>query len=286
MNPTTSILSLPEDCVSTILSHTSPQDVCRFSLVSTTFVSVSNSNLVWKTFLPSDYQDIVSRAVNQFSLKFISSYKQLFRFLCRPLLIDNGNKSFMLEKYSGKKSYMLSARELSIAWSIDPMFWSWKSAPESESRFQEVTEMRTVNWLEIEGKIRTQILTPNTLYAAYLIMKISHRAYGLDYAPSEVSIVIGNKVKRGKAYLCYKDENKRNMETLFYGNRRNRVVQEQEDGQNIQVPCKREDGWMEIEIGEFFSSECDEEIEMSVMEVGHQLKGGLVLEGIEVRPKT
>jgi hypothetical protein len=76
------------------------------------------------------------------------------------------------------------------------------------------------------------------------------------------------------------------METLFYGNRRNRVVQEQEDGQNIQVPCKREDGWMEIEIGEFFSSECDEEIEMSVMEVGHQLKGGLVLEGIEVRPKT
>jgi hypothetical protein len=92
MNPTTSILSLPEDCVSTILSHTSPQDVCRFSLVSTTFVSVSNSNLVWKTFLPSDYQDIVSRAVNQFSLKFISSYKQLFRFLCRPLLIDGGNK--------------------------------------------------------------------------------------------------------------------------------------------------------------------------------------------------
>jgi hypothetical protein len=59
--------------------------------------------------------------------------------------------------------------------------------------------MRTVNWLEIEGKIRTQILTPNTLYAAYLIMKISHRAYGLDYAPSEVSIVIRNKVKRGKA---------------------------------------------------------------------------------------
>jgi hypothetical protein len=108
----------------------------------------------------------------------------------------------------------------------------------------------------------------------------------LDTSASEVSIVIGNKVKRGKAYLCYKDENKRNMETLFYGNRRNRVVQEQEDGQNIQVPSKRDDGWMEIEIGEFFSSECDEEIEMSVMEVGHQLKGGLVLEGIEVRPKT
>lgn len=283
MNSTTSIVSLPEDCVSAILSHTSPQDACRFSLVSNTFVSVANSDLVWKTFLPSDYEDIVSRAVNQFSFKFISSYKQLFRSFCRPLLLDGGNKSFKLEKFSGKKCYMLSARELSIAWSIDPMFWSWKSSP--ESRFPEVAELRTVNWLEIEGKIRTRMLTPNTLYAAYLVMKASHRAYGLDSTPSEVSIVIGNKVNRGKAYLCNKDENKRNMETLFYGNRRNRVIQEREDGGYIQVPSKREDGWMEIEIGEFFSGEGDEEIKMSLMEIGHQLKGGLVLEGIEVRPK-
>lgn len=148
-----------------------------------------------------------------------------------------------------------------------------------------MAELRTVNWLEIEGRIRTKILTPNTSYAAYLVMKSSHRAYGLDSTPSEVSIGIGNKVNRAKAYLCIKDENKRNMETLFYGNRRNRVIQEQEDGGNIQVPSKREDGWMEIEIGEFFSGEGDEEIKMSLMEIGHQLKGGLVLEGIEVRPK-
>ncbi|KAI5424492.1 hypothetical protein KIW84_030610, partial [Lathyrus oleraceus] len=107
----------------------------------------------------------------------------------------------------------------------------------------------------------------------------------LDSAPSEVSITKGKIVKRGRAYLCNKDENKCNMETLFYGNRRNRMVQEQEDGENVGVPCEREDGWMEIEIGEFFSGEDDEEIQMSVAEVGHQLKGGLVLEGIEVRPK-
>lgn len=152
-------------------------------------------------------------------------------------------------------------------------------------RFSLVAELRTVNWLEIEGKMRTSALTPNTSYGAYLVMKVSHRAYGLDSAPSEVSITKGKIIKRGKAYLCNKDENKCNMETLFYGNRRNRMVQEQEDGENVGVPCKREDGWMEIEIGEFFSGEDDEEIQMSVAEVGHQLKGGLVLEGIEVRPK-
>ncbi|KAL5060936.1 hypothetical protein RYX36_032540 [Vicia faba] len=283
MNSTTSILSLPEDCVSAILSRTSPQDACRFSMVSKTFVSVANSDLVWNNFLPSDYDNILSRAVNQFTLKFISSCKQLYRFLSRPVLLDGGNKSFKLEKCSAKKCYMLSAAELSIAWSIDPMFWTWKPIP--ESRFSMVAEVRTVNWLEIEGKIKANILTPNTSYGAYLVMKVSHRAYGLDSAPSQVSVTKGKIVKRGKAYLCDKDENKCNMETLFYGNRRNRMVQEQEVGEKVQVPSTREDGWMEIEIGEFLSGEGDEEIQMSVAEVGHQLKGGLVVEGIEVRPK-
>lgn len=156
-------------------------------------------------------------------------------------------------------------------------------------RFREVAELRTVDWLEIEGKIRTRNLTPNTSYAAYLVMNASHRAYGLDAAPSEVSIVVGEKVvQRGRAYLGHKDENKRKMEALFYGNRRNRVVQDQEDhGEGvIPLPSKREeDGWMEIELGEFFSGEGDEEIKMSLTEVSYQLKGGLVLEGIEVRPK-
>ncbi|XP_004494571.1 F-box protein VBF-like [Cicer arietinum] len=283
MNSTTSIFSLPEDCIYAILSHTSPQDACRFSLVSNTFVSVANSNLVWKTFLPSDYEDIVSRVLNPFTFKFISSYKQLFRTLSRPLLLDGGNKSFRLEKCWGKKCYLLSARELSIAWSIDPMFWIWKPIP--ESRFAEVAELKTVNWLEIEGTIRSQNLTANTLYAAYLVMKVSDGAYGLDSGPSDVTIEMGNKVKRGKAYLCNKDENKCNMETLFYGNRRNRVVQAQEDRGNIHVPAKRLDGWMEIEIGEFFSGESDEEIKMTLTELGYQLKGGLIVEGIEVRPK-
>ncbi|XP_058727021.1 F-box protein PP2-B13-like [Vicia villosa] len=153
-------------------------------------------------------------------------------------------------------------------------------------RFSVVAELRTMNWLEIQGRIRTNILTPNKLYGAYLVMKVSHRAYGLDSDPSEISIRKGKKVKRGKAYLCTKDENKSNLETLFYGNRRNRMVQGQEDGENVGVPCKREDGWMEIEISEFLSGEGDEEeIETSVAEVGHQLKGGLIPEGIEVRPK-
>ncbi|KAE9598152.1 hypothetical protein Lal_00003917 [Lupinus albus] len=277
------IESLPEDCVSAILSYASPQEACIFSLVTTTLHLVADSDLVWKSFLPSDYEDILSRVVNPLTLKF-SSYKNLFYALCNPLLLDGGKRIFKLEKCSGKKCYILSARELSIAWSSDPMFWSWRSTP--KSRFPEVAELRNVCWLEIEGKIRTQILTPNTLYGAYLIMNVSHRAYGLDFAPSEISIVIGNKVEKRKTYLYHKEENKLKIETSFNRNRREtlRMVQE-EDNEEIPYPLKREDGWMEIELGEFFSGEGNEEVKMTLREVGYRLKGGLVLEGIEIRPK-
>ncbi|KAI7996939.1 F-box protein PP2-B15 [Camellia lanceoleosa] len=100
--------------------------------------------------------------------------------------------SFALEKSTGLKSYILSARELSIALGYQPMYWSWKFM--YGSRLSEVAELRTIWWLEIHGKIGTQTLSPNTTYGAYLIMKISHRAYGLDPMPSEVYISVGDCV--------------------------------------------------------------------------------------------
>ncbi|KAF5960280.1 hypothetical protein HYC85_001489 [Camellia sinensis] len=80
---------LPEDCVSTILSNTSPLDACRSLSVSSSFHSAANSDIVWERFLPSDYEDIVSRSVTP--LKF-SSKKRIFVCLCDPILIDGGNK--------------------------------------------------------------------------------------------------------------------------------------------------------------------------------------------------
>ncbi|KAJ1383462.1 Phloem protein 2-like [Sesbania bispinosa] len=273
--------SLPEECVSKILSYTSPLEACRFSMVSSTLSSAADSDMLWRTFLPSDYHDILSRTTLTLNS---SSYKHLFYTLCHPLLLDGGKMSFKLDKSSGKKSYILSAKELSITWSNDPLYWSWKPMP--ESRFREVAELRTVSWLEIEGKIGTRILTPNTSYGAYLIMKVSHRGYGLDSVPCEVSVAVENRVvQSGRVYLCRKDEtNKHKKETMLHRNRRemlrNTLIQDQE----IAVPSKREDGWMEIKVGEFFSGEADSEVKMSVMEVGYQLKGGLIVEGIEVRP--
>ncbi|KAI8004040.1 F-box protein PP2-B15 [Camellia lanceoleosa] len=80
---------LLEDCVSTILSNTSPLDACRSLSVSSSFRSAANSDIVWERLLPFDYEDIVSRSVTP--LKF-SSKKEIFVCLCDPILTDGGNK--------------------------------------------------------------------------------------------------------------------------------------------------------------------------------------------------
>ncbi|KAM3704727.1 hypothetical protein ACB098_03G027300 [Castanea mollissima] len=276
---------LPGDYVSKILSFTSPTDAYKSSMVSSMFHSAAESDVVWEMFLPTDYKDVVSRLITPLTF---TTKKELFVCLCNPVLIDGGRKSFKLEKSSGKISYMLSARELSMTWGNDPMQWSSKSVPQSSSHVPMINTtyiMPNLYIIEyIDGMnffVSLDLLI--VLYGqtkkerskcAYLIMKVSNRAYGLDSIPSEVSIEVGNKVCYGMAYLRHEDGMQQQMEYMFYRNR-------------IEVLRKRGgDGWLEIELGEFFSGEANEEVKMSLMEVkGYQLKGGLVIEGIEVRPK-
>ncbi|XP_022156423.1 F-box protein VBF-like [Momordica charantia] len=290
-----SIGMLPEDCVSTILSLTTPSDVGRLSVVSSAFRSAAESDVVWGRFLPNNYAHILAAADISGESPFCSKREIFFR-LCSPLLLDGGKKSLELEKISAKICYTLSARELSISWSSDPLCWSWKN--HSHSRFAEVAELRTVSWLEISGKIRTKTVSSNTLYGAYLLVKISDRAYGLDLVPAQVCVQVGDgaqaQVSEGSVWLQRKDKKKEDIECLFYGNRRERVRklvgngEKMEENGSIRVLKEREDGWLEIELGEFFSGEngTDEEVKMSLMEIkGFQLKAGLVLQGIQIRPK-
>ncbi|KAK3036778.1 hypothetical protein RJ639_029743 [Escallonia herrerae] len=85
---------LPEDCIAHVLSCTSPRDACGSSLVSSAVRDASCSNIVWEKFLPSDYQEIMSRLV--FPVTFTTK-KDLFAKLSTPLLIDGGKKTSSIE---------------------------------------------------------------------------------------------------------------------------------------------------------------------------------------------
>ncbi|CAN0877074.1 Putative F-box protein PP2-B12 [Linum grandiflorum] len=115
---------LPEGCVVKILSFVTPVDTCRSSSVSSFFRSAASSDALWETFLPSDYNSLLSNFAAA-ALPPFSSKKELFRILSSPIIYDDGKKSFWLDKMTGNKSYMLSARDLSIESADNPHNWDW-----------------------------------------------------------------------------------------------------------------------------------------------------------------
>ncbi|PHU10308.1 hypothetical protein BC332_22168 [Capsicum chinense] len=282
-NENPNILSLlPEDCTEKVLVFTSPVDVCRVSLVSKSLQSAADSDSVWEKFLPSDYQSIISASLTP--IPDFGSKKDLYVYLCHnPILIDEGRKSFSLEKRTGKKCYFLGARDLNIAWADTPRHWRWTSLP--DSRFPEVAKLRRVWWLEIRGTIRVGVLSPRTSYVAYIVYKLKND-HGFHFRPSEVSVgVCEDELEQ------LDDDNEEAVYLYFpcpYGRgpllpvRASNLVQS-----NIRRRQLRDDGWFEIELGEFYTENEDDCIEMSLKEVKDCLspKDGLIVEGIEIRPR-
>ncbi|OMO88401.1 hypothetical protein COLO4_20278 [Corchorus olitorius] len=254
---------LPEECLCLIISLTSPRDACRSALVSPAFRSVADSDTVWERFLPCDYKEIISASSSSSSSLLSLAKKDLyFHLALNPILIESGRMSFQLDKETGKKCYMLGARALSIIWGDKSQYWEWKSQP--ESRFSEVAQLRLVWWLDIKGKIETRILSSRTNYAAYLVFELYRQNYGFS------DRTVGLQV---------------NVEGSAAGEVRSALLDPQENvPQQVQ---ERGNGWKEIEMGEFWN-ECGDDgtVECSLREVDTRFhKRGLIIEGIELRPK-
>lgn len=257
---------LPEDCLSEILSFTSPEDTARLSASARGFNSAAGSDIVWEKFLPDDYQQIISKS-NSNSLLDCSSKKEVYFSLCDyPILIDEAKLSFSLDKKTGKKCFMVSARELAISWGDTPHYWAWSLHP--DSRFSEVAHLRFVCWLDLRGKIETRLLSKRTKYVVYLVFKLACGFYGLETANAFVRFV--------------------NYESNNDAEARATVVSlSRQEGSGENRSKRRDDGWMEIEMGNFFNDAGEDgDVEARLMEIRRLFgKGGLIVQGIEFRPE-
>uniref|UniRef100_A0A2P2M943 Putative F-box protein PP2-B12 n=1 Tax=Rhizophora mucronata TaxID=61149 RepID=A0A2P2M943_RHIMU len=139
------------------------------------------------------------------------------------------------------------------------------------------------------------MLSPSTLYSAFLVFKLKTGAYGFEYQPAEVTMgLAGSESSARTVYLDRMREQRlwRQRESRGIGCRfRRRILGWQSHIPVTETggpyPKERGDGWLEIELGEFLNEEGEnEELEMTVSEVkGGDWKCGLILHGIEIRPK-
>jgi len=252
----TNLLELPDNLISAILFFTTPGDVCRLAVVSKRSRSVAYSDSIWNKFLPQQCSQIPLRAVTPF--QFFSKRELYFR-LCDPILIEGGTKIFWLERSTAKIGYMLSARELHIVWGQGQRYWRWGSRP--DSRFQEVPELIGVHWLEIKGGMDCRLLSADTEYRVLFVLKFSDDSYGW-HDPIKFSLTTpeGQEIE---------------SKELVVGR---------------EVIGKHE--WMEGVAGEFKTSAAediydeDSYIEFCMTEVVAEWKGGLVIDGVRIEPKS
>ncbi|CAH8387649.1 unnamed protein product [Eruca vesicaria subsp. sativa] len=280
--------ALPEECISIVVSHTSPRDACVVASVSKTMKSAAESDLVWEKFLPAEYLSLVPRSIE------FSSKKEMYMSLTDDsVLIDDGKKMFWLEKGSGKKCYMLSAMDLNIIWSDCSVYWQWNTVP--ESKFEKVAQLRYVYWFEIRSKISCGMLSKGTHYSVYAVVKIeSYGSRGLDDTPMEAQVgFVGEEASKTFVLLQPRDTYRRGGYRGCYssgsGTLMEEVEEERETSESVEEPKQRGDGWNEVKLGSFYISDggCDDgdEIEFSIVEIKKRnYKSGLILQGIEIRP--
>ena len=125
---------------------------------------------------------------------------------------------------------------------------------------------------------------------AYLVFKMID-VYGFRNLP--VDLFVGIEGGLGNTKIVCLDPN---MEPKLYSRDRSwyRVLRELDDiVVGLQHPSVRSDGWLEIEMREFFNLGLQaEEVHMSVTDIeageknADEMKGNFILEGIELRPKV
>ncbi|GMN62503.1 hypothetical protein TIFTF001_031588 [Ficus carica] len=245
------ISTLPEKCISHILSLTSPRDA-----VSSMFCSAAQSDVVWEKFLPPCWEYIVSRSVSP--LEFASKKDLYFQLCYSPILVDGTkNKSYVLDKNSGKICRMLGPGDLSISWdeyslrvnqdALGLMLTPLPTYKPVTSRFSEMTHINDISQLLIQARVKRRLLSPNTNYVAHIVY--APRFNNIEFPP----------LQRNEGFHSR----------------------------------DRDDGWTDMEMGEFFTGDDhddDDVVEISLWEVRgayiRMLRNGLIVQGVELRPKV
>ncbi|KAM0829398.1 hypothetical protein ACQ4PT_066874 [Festuca glaucescens] len=285
---------LPEELLKTVISLSRPQDACRAAGVSRAFRAAADSDTVWSRFLPRELPRLAKKELPSTLL----SKKGLFqRLATQPALLPTKFVSMQLNRATGAKCYTISSRALQILWGNTRRNMCWMNVKADDyymkmggKRFSEAAHLRKFTWLEIHGKIHSKMLSNNTPYVAYMVFKPAENFFGLDVPFQNASVSLGGSESTRQVCLqAYANED----EDIAAGAPPYQVLQPRgwrpstvTPGKDVLLPRRRADGWMEVELGQFYNEGGDDrEVSISLTETANNYKFGLIVRSMEVRTK-
>ncbi|KAI3515448.1 hypothetical protein L1887_14344 [Cichorium endivia] len=231
--------------------------------------TISHSDTYWEQKLPSNYEEIIK--LSTYSLQWTTK-KEIYFILCNGFLINDGQEWFSLAKNG--KCHMLPARV-----AFNKSEWSWQSLP--QSRFIEVAfHPHRSFWIYC----RSNILSPQTKYATYLV-------YRLRKNQSEPLVKVSGGVFLGSPYSYEKNHSwyiyllspqTPIISGKFYETTHNPCNRAKMKG----LPQQRNDGWMEVQLWEFRTGIRDAQIwaNLRLTIYSNMPVKGLIVQGIEFKP--
>jgi hypothetical protein len=138
------------------------------------------------------------------------------------------------------------------------------------------------------------MLSQNSMYGVYMVFKLAGREYyNLNFPFQEATISVGGTETTRQVCLqgCMEGgDGRMPRKHIFSSSWQNYIYPSHHAlplTDDIILPRKRNDDWMELELGEFYNEEGnDGDVSVSLMETkGGYSKGGLVVWGIEIRGK-
>ncbi|KAG6431241.1 hypothetical protein SASPL_109319 [Salvia splendens] len=175
----------------------------------------------------------------------------------RQVVWESSHMSFSLDRRTGQNCFLLGAMNLIKSRRGFDRCWKFNEHP--QSRFSEVVEFEKSQSIYIEGNIKSKLLSSESCYAAYLVFGFAEMYANLN---SAVSIVRNFYSEPGIGY----PEEQANMVKFQEGN-------------------ERDDGWMEIQLGEFYVDAGENgQVQVQLLDTSDYIMSGLILEGIEFRP--
>ncbi|CAD5333993.1 unnamed protein product [Arabidopsis thaliana] len=165
---------------------------------------------------------------------------------------------FWVLKRQTDNVFMINARDLSITWSDNPEYWSWLPLPTKKPNevVVEAALLNQVCWLDVSGKFDTKNLSLGIKYEVVFVVKLEDTAYGWDWEPVKLKLVMPNDSKTPQE------------QTVSF----------------VEHIGKQ---WIDISAGEFImSKESAGEISFSLYEhEANMWRSGLIVKRVVIRPK-
>lgn len=148
------------------------------------------------------------------------------------------------------------------------------------NRFSEVTHIDDVGQLLIQATVKRRFLSPNTHYVAYFLYESRFNMLELPPLLGVGVRFVEEGIEKNVINDAYFDDDPSLRDNEGFH------------------PRHRDDGWTEIEMGEFFNGDVDVDVDDDggdVVEIFlwavrgayiRMIRNGLVVQGIELRPKV